>query len=152
MWGFAVAIRTIAAMGFRQVVGMPGFAGGCKSFVAEGYHPYSVGTRPLAAGKTDAGEGNRAGGLPPHTGSEAKDRDDLYLSCHHLTNGRHNVGSHPTSVGLGWVPPPFRYLPKKRTPQAELSTKMRKVTSKKADQAAGVSGVGVTGAAAPVKR
>ncbi|MCH5718264.1 hypothetical protein [Niabella hibiscisoli] len=48
-------------MGFRQVVGVPGFAGEYKSFVAEGYQPCSIGTHPLAAGKTDACEGNRAG-------------------------------------------------------------------------------------------
>ncbi|MGN7786107.1 hypothetical protein ACTJIJ_16370 [Niabella sp. 22666] len=104
MWSFAVAIRTIAGIGFRQLVGMPGFAGGCRSFVAERYHPCSVGLHPLAAGQTGAGEGNGAGGAPLNTGDGAKDRDHLYLSYHHLANGKHNSGKHLTNVGLGWVP------------------------------------------------
>lgn len=114
MWGFVVAIRTIAAMGFRQVVGMPGFAGGCKSFVAEGYHPSSVGTRPLAAGKTGAGAGNRAGGSPSHTGGGAKDREYLSPHCNSSAYYGYNAAKHPASVGWGWVPPPFRYPPIKK--------------------------------------
>jgi len=121
MWGFAVAIRTIAGMGLRQLVGVPSFAGGCKSFVAEGYHPCGVGKRPLAAGKTDVGEGNRAGNSPPHTGGEAKDRDYLYLSCNHLAEGRYNAAKHPTSVGIGQVSPPFRYPPIKKEPRKRSS-------------------------------
>jgi len=103
-------------MGFRQVVGVPGFAGEYKSFVAEGYHPCGVGIHPLPAGKTGAGEGNRAGGSPPHTGRGAKDRDGIYFSCNHLANSRYNLGKHPTSVVIGWVPPPFRYPPIKKSP------------------------------------
>ncbi|MCH5687499.1 hypothetical protein LWM68_26470 [Niabella sp. W65] len=66
IWGFADAIRTIAGMGLRQLVGVPSFAGGYKSIVAEGYLPCSVGTHPLAAGKTGLGEGNRAGAHPAY--------------------------------------------------------------------------------------
>jgi len=122
MWGFVVAIRTIAGVGLRQVVGAPGFAGECWSFVAEGYHPCSVGTRPLAVGKTGAGKGNRAGGSPLHTGKE-KHREQP--SLHYNSSAYHgcNVGKHPASVGLGWVPPPFRYSPIKKSPASGALSK-----------------------------
>lgn len=104
-------------MGFRQVVGMPGFAGGYKSFVAEGYQPCSVGIYVLAAGKTGAGAGNRAGGSPLHTGSKEKHREQPSLYYNSLAYHGCSTGKHPASVGLGWVPPPFRYPPHKKEPR-----------------------------------
>jgi hypothetical protein len=55
----------------------------------------------LAAGKTGAGEGNLARDLPPHTGSEAKDRGHLSVHCNSSAYHGCNAAKHPVNIGWG---------------------------------------------------